>query len=96
MVEGIYKLMHSDIKDPVNIGLPEYVSVDELANTIAEVAGKRITLSHVDGPVGVQSRNFTNNKIYTTGWKARWPLMKGIEQTYPWIEAQVKAAREKK
>jgi nucleoside-diphosphate-sugar epimerase len=95
MVEGIYMLMHSDIREPVNIGLPEYVTVDELAHTIAEVAAKKITINHVDGPVGVQSRNFANNKIYSTGWKAGWPLKKGIEQTYPWIEAQVKAAREK-
>ena len=71
------------------------LTVDELAETIADVAGKKITINHVDGPVGVQSRNFANNKIYTTGWKAGWPLKKGIEQTYPWIEAQVKAAREK-
>ena len=95
MIEGIYMLMHSDIRESVNIGLPEYVTVDELADTIAEVAKKKITINHVDGPVGVQSRNFANNKIYSTGWKTGWPLKKGIEQTYPWIEAQVKAAREK-
>jgi len=47
----------------------------------------------VKGPVGVQSRNFSNERIYSTGWQARFPLIEGIKRTYPWIEAQVKAAR---
>jgi len=90
MVEGIYRLMHSDLKGPTNIGNPEYVSVDELAYTIAKIANKDIIINHIDGPVGVQSRNFSNNKIYSTGWKSQWPLVRGIEPTYKWIEEQVK------
>lgn len=90
MVDGIYMLMHSDLEGPVNIGCPEYVSVDELASTISEVAGKRIHLNHISGPVGVQSRNFSNKRIYSLGWRARFYLKDGIAQTYPWIEEQVK------
>jgi GDP-D-mannose 3', 5'-epimerase len=93
MVEGIYMLMHSDLHGPANIGCPEYVSVDELAQTIARVSGKTIHLQHVEGPVGVQSRNFSNERIYSIGWKARYYLEDGIARTYPWIEAQVKAQR---
>lgn len=93
MVDGIYRLMHSDLEGAVNIGSPQYVSVDELAATVAEVAGKRIHIRHIDGPVGVQSRNFSNERIYTTGWRARVFLKYGIQETYPWIEAQVKARR---
>lgn len=89
MIDGIVKLVRSDIKEPTNIGNPEYVSVDELVKTVAEVAGKKITIKHVKGPVGVQSRNFSNKRIYKTGWKAKNNLKKGIEQTYPWIEKQV-------
>ena len=89
MVEGIYMLMHSDLIGPVNIGCPEYVSVDELATTIAEVAGKTVRLNHVAGPVGVQSRNFSNERIYSIGWQARYFLKDGIARTYPWIEEQV-------
>jgi len=89
MVEGIYMLMHSDLIGPVNIGCPEYVSVDELATTIAEVAGKTVRLNHVAGPVGVQSRNFSNERIYSIGWQARYFLQDGIARTYPWIEEQV-------
>jgi nucleoside-diphosphate-sugar epimerase len=92
MVEGIYMLMHSDLHGAVNIGCPEYVSVDELANAIAEVAGFKINIKHIEGPVGVQSRNFSNERIYTTGWKARYYLKDGIAETYPWVAEQVKAA----
>ena len=42
-------------------------------------------------PAGVHSRNFSNERIYSTGWHARFPLVEGIKRTYPWIEAQVKA-----
>lgn len=91
MVDGIYLLMHSDLEGAVNIGCPQYVSVDELVNTVAETAGKRIQINHVPGPVGVQSRNFSNERIYSLGWKPRFYLKDGIAQTYPWIAAQVSA-----
>jgi nucleoside-diphosphate-sugar epimerase len=89
MLEGIYRLMQSDLEGPVNIGNPEYVTVNELVETVAAVAGKRIKIRHVDGPVGVQSRNFSNSRIESLGWRAQWPLRRGIEQTYPWIAGQV-------
>lgn len=92
MIDGIYRLMHSDLEGAVNIGNPEYVTVQELVSTVAEVAGKTINVKWVSGPVGVQSRNFSNARIYSTGWRAQFPLKQGIARTYPWIEAQVKAA----
>jgi len=90
LIEGILCLMNSDLKGPVNIGSPEYVTVDELAYTIAEVAGKKIHIKHVVGPVGVLSRNFSNSKIYTTGFRPKYSLKYGIAKTYPWIEKRVK------
>ena len=93
MVEGIYLLMHSDLEGPVNIGCPQYVSVDELVQTVMEVSGKSIQIQHVKGPVGVQSRNFSNARIFSTGWQAKFMLKDGITQTYPWIEAQVKKSK---
>jgi GDP-D-mannose 3',5'-epimerase len=90
MVEGIFVLMQSDLTGPVNIGCPEYVTVDQLAATISEVAGKTIHIKHIPGPVGVHSRNFSNERIYTTGWRARFFLKDGIARTYPWIEEQVR------
>ncbi len=93
MVEGIYLLMHSDLHTAVNIGCPQYVTVDELAETIAGVSGKKIHLKHVAGPVGVHSRNFSNARIYSIGWKSDYSLEDGIRLTYPWIEQQVKQSR---
>jgi len=95
MVDGIYRLMHSDMEGAVNIGNPEYVTVKELVDLVAEVAGKRMHIDWVKGPVGVQSRNFSNARIYTTGWRARFSILEGIRRTYPWIEQQVLAARAK-
>ncbi len=91
MVDGIYRLAHSELIVPTNIGSPEYVSVDELVRTVAEVAGKRLSIVHVKGPVGVLSRNFSNERIYSTGWRAGFSLRDGIGRTYPWVEAQVRA-----
>ena len=92
MVDGIYRLMHSDLRGAANIGCPQYVSVNELVATVAEVAGKRIDIKHIKGPVGVQSRNFSNERIYSTGWRSQFDLRAGIARTYPWVEAQVKQA----
>ena len=92
MIEGIHLLVQSDLEGPVNIGSPEYVTVDKLVYSIIEVAGKKINIKYVKGPVGVQSRNFSNAKIYSTGWRAKFSLKDGVAQTYPWIEKQVKAS----
>lgn len=92
MVDGIWRLMHSDLEGPTNIGSPEYVSVRELVETAADVANKRVETRYVEGPVGVRSRNFSNSKIYSIGWQPRFSLREGLERTYSWIEKQVKAA----
>jgi len=89
MVEGIYLLMHSELEGPTIIGGDEYVTVDELADTVIKVSGKQITKKYVEGPVGVQSRNFDQSRIRSLGWKAKIPLREGIANTYSWIEAQV-------
>jgi nucleoside-diphosphate-sugar epimerase len=94
MVDGIYRLMQSDLEGPVNIGSAEYVTVDELIATVCEVAGKKVTNHYVDGPVGVRSRNFSNARIESIGWSARFSLLEGIERTYPWVERQIHASRE--
>jgi len=92
MIDGIYRLMHSDLKGAVNIGCPQYVTVKELVDTVAQVAGKKIRVKSIQGPVGVQSRNFSNERIYSIGWKSRFDLKSGIEKTYPWVAEQVRKA----
>lgn len=89
LVGGIYLLMQSGMNKPTNIGSPEYASVKQLIDTVAEVAGKQISVKWIDGPVGVQSRNFSNARIYSLGWESKVSLKEGIELTYPWIEEQV-------
>ena len=64
-----------------------------LVNTVIDISGKKIHVKHVDGPVGVQSRNFSNERIYSLGWQAKYYLRDGISRTYPWIEEQVHKAR---
>ena len=77
------------------IEVPEYVSVDELANTIAEVAGKKITIKHIEGPVGVQARMFTNDQILDLGWESKFSLRDGIAKTYPSVAEQARKAAAK-
>ncbi len=93
MVDGILRLTQSNLEGPVNIGCPEYVTVNELVRTVISVAQKSIKVRHVDGPVGVQSRNFSNSRIESLGWRSRWSLLRGIAATYPWVAAQAAAAR---
>ena len=89
LVDGIRIIMDSDENRPCNIGNPEYVSVDELLTIVADVAGKTVVANHIDGPVGVMSRNFSNARIEALGWKARVDTRAGIKKTYPWIAGQV-------
>jgi GDP-D-mannose 3', 5'-epimerase len=90
MVEGIFLAMHSDIHGAINIGCPQYVTVNELVETVAKVAEKKIHVKHVQGPVGVHSRNFSNHCIFSLGWKSKVYLEEGIRLTYPWVEEQVR------
>ena len=91
LVAGIRKLMESDIQEPTNIGTREYVSVQELVQIVANVANKQIKPQWINGPVGVQSRNFSNDLIESTGFKPIYSLAAGLALTYPWIEEQLLA-----
>jgi GDP-D-mannose 3',5'-epimerase len=92
LVDGVYVLMHSDLEGPVNIGSPEYVTVDELVRTVIAIPGKKLEVEHVEGPVGVRSRNFSHAKIESLGWRARVSLREGMERTYGWIVEHVRHA----
>ena len=90
-VEGIFRIAQSDYDRPLNLGTTELVTIDELANTVARTAGKRITLKHVDGPQGVRGRNSENTLLYDViGWEPKFDLAAGLEPTYRWIEGQVR------
>jgi len=89
MVDGIVRLTRSELEGPANIGSAEYVTVQELVDTVAKVAGKTIDVHWIDGPVGVQSRNFSHARIESLGWKSRFSLESGIARTYEWVNDQV-------
>ncbi len=93
-VAGIRLLMQSDFAGPVNIGSDEMVSIDQFAAMVIEIAGKKLSLRHISGPVGVRGRNSDNRLIAARlGWKPSRPLREGLERTYAWIHAQVQAQK---
>lgn len=90
-IEGIIRLMDSDFSGPVNIGSTEMVSIDDLALTIAEIAGKKITLKHIKGPQGVRGRVSDNKLIQEKlNWQPGISLRQGVVPTYKWVYDQVK------
>jgi nucleoside-diphosphate-sugar epimerase len=90
-LEGVRRLMDSDFSGPVNIGSEEMVSINQLAEIVMEIAGKKLTIKHIDGPLGVMGRSSDNRLIKEKlGWAPSQPLKVGLEKTYRWIEEQVK------
>ncbi len=89
-LEGILRVMRSDIRTPVNVGNPEYISVRDLVQITAKTAGKNIRIRSVAGPIGVESTHLRHEKLYSTGWAPRFTTEAGIRITYPWIEKQVR------
>jgi len=88
-VEATYRLMQSDFMGPVNIGSEEMVSINQLVDTAARVAGKTIKKKHIDGPLGVRGRNSNNELIREKlGWDYSLTLEEGIRRTYNWIKEQ--------
>ena len=91
-IEATRRLVDSDFMGPVNIGSEEMVTINELADTAARVAGKSINKVHVDGPLGVRGRNSNNDLVREKlGWDYSQTLEEGVRKTYEWINAQVYA-----
>ena len=89
-LEGVRRLVESDFKGPVNIGSDEMVSINQLAVLAMDIAGKKQSIKHIPGPLGVRGRNSDNHLIKEKlGWEPHWPLRKGMEITYSWIAGQV-------
>ena len=89
-VEGSTRLLRSAFAGPVNIGSEESVTINQLVDLVADIAGKKIGKRHIDGPQGVRGRNSDNRLIREKlGWAPGRNLRSGLEETYAWIEAQV-------
>lgn len=86
-VEGTLRLMRSDFSGPVNLGSTEMVTIDELANMIINISGKKLSLNHIDGPVGVNGRVSCNKMIREKlGWEPTAKLSDHLPQLYAWVE----------
>ena len=91
-VTGLFKLMRSDYHDPLNLGQDRMVTINELADIIAAIAGIKIVKKHVSGPQGVRGRNSDNTLLRETlGWEPKITLEEGLRGTYNWIEEQVRS-----
>jgi len=92
-LEGIRRLMDAtDFRGPVNIGSEEMVTINELVEMTMKIAGKRLTIKHIEGPVGVRGRNSDNKLIREKlQWAPSLPLRDGMVKTFAWISEQVKA-----
>lgn len=89
-IEGTLMLLRSEWEGPVNIGSDEMVTINQLLSTVADIAGKKIHVSHISGPTGVRGRNSDNRLIREKlNWAPSEPLRAGLEKTYEWIERQV-------
>jgi len=89
-IEGTIRLMRSDFMGPVNIGSDEMVTINQLVEMVALIAGKTIIKKHISGPEGVRGRNSENSLVKEMlGWAPTNSLMWGLEKTYPWISSQI-------
>jgi nucleoside-diphosphate-sugar epimerase len=93
-LEGSLRLTRSGFEGPVNVGSDEMVTINQLVDMVADIAGKRLTKRHIAGPQGVRGRNSDNTLIaQELGWRPSQSLRIGLEKTYAWIEQQVHANR---
>lgn len=94
-VEGIYRLMRSAFRSPLNLGQDRMVSINELVDIVASIAGKRIGKQYdLSKPQGVRGRNSDNSLLRKTlGWEPAVSLESGLSKTYYWIAAQLEADR---
>lgn len=90
-IEGIDRIMNSDIDFPINLGSEEMISINDFAKLIIDISGKELKLHNVSGPLGVMGRNSDNRIIREhLNWEPTISLREGIEKTYRWIEHQLK------
>ena len=92
-VEGTRRFVDSGFSGPVNIGSEEMVTINQLAEMAMLIAGKKLTIKHIPGPLGVRGRNSDNRLMRERlGWEPKQKLVRGLEMTYRWIETQTKNA----
>jgi GDP-D-mannose 3',5'-epimerase len=93
-IEATRRLVDSDFTGPVNIGSEEMITINGLADMIMDIGGKKLSIKHIPGPLGVRGRN-SDNALYEEkiGWVVSQPLKAGMEKTFTWIKEQVDRTR---
>src|SRR5208282_757243 len=91
-VLGIYKLLNSDFHEPLNLGQDRMVTINQLVDMVAEIAGKKIGKRYdLTKPQGVRGRNADLTLMKKElGWEPQVSLEQGLETTYHWIEEQLR------
>ncbi len=88
-LEGVRRLVASGFMGPVNIGSEEMITINHLAEMVAGIAGKNITVRHISGPLGVRGRNSDNRLLKEKlGWAPSATLREGMVKTYSWIKGE--------
>jgi nucleoside-diphosphate-sugar epimerase len=89
-IDGILKIMDSDIEEPINLGSSSKITINELVDMIEEIAGFKVKRTYQpDQPKGVHGRNSDNTLILQKlGWEPKTPLREGLATTYRWIEQE--------
>ncbi len=92
-VEGIYQLIRSDFHEPINLGQDRMVTVNQLVDMVAGIAGKRIRKRYdLSKPQGVRGRNADVTLIRKVlNWEPKVSLEEGMRETYRWIADQLRA-----
>lgn len=89
-LEGVERLMSSDYNKPLNIGSDELISINDLAQMVINISGKKLSIKNVYGNVGVMGRNSDNTLCKEVlNWSPSQPLRIGIEKLYNWINSEV-------
>ena len=90
-VEGIYRLMQSEHRQPINLGQDRMISINELVDMIAEIAGKKISKRYdLTKPQGVRGRNSDNTRLREVlKWEPQVSLEEGLARTYRWIAGEL-------
>src|SRR2546423_11681188 len=90
-VEGIFRLMRSSHREPLNLGQDRMISINELVDIVSKIAGKRIGKSYdLTKPQGVRGRNSDNTRLREVlKWEPQVSLEDGLAKTYRWIEGEL-------
>jgi GDP-D-mannose 3',5'-epimerase len=91
---GTTRIMESDVREPINLGSAELVTINQLVDVVEEIAGMRLTRRYdLGAPKGVRGRNSDNTMIRERlGWEPSTPLAVGLEKTYSWIHDELAAS----